>query len=428
MTPATPRKNAEGIMALGMAELILIGLLVSYFFEKIHIPGLVGLLLVGILLGPHATGLLNQEIQLVSPDLRMIALVVILLRAGFELSLATLKRIGMRAVLMSFIPCLFEVIFITLTAPMILSVTYLEAAMLAGVLAAVSPAVIVPHMIDLIDQGYGTDSGVPTLILAGASIDDAFAIMLTSSFVGIYVGREVSLAVNIISVPVSVVTGIIAGIVIAAGLYILFKRINPRATKRTLAVIGIAVVLQSFSDDISKLIPFSALIAIMTIGFVILEKSEHMAHEISSKLGKIWIFAQILLFALIGTEVNITTAIAGGLSAAAVIGIGLLGRSLGVQLSLFRSTFTWKERLFVTFAYVPKATVQAAIGAFPLLAMRQAGMDTGPGELILSAAVLSILITAPLGSFLIRSTRGKLLVKSETPSLAPLYQASHESR
>lgn len=227
------------------------------------------------------------------------------------------------------------------------------------------------------------DSGVPTLILAGASSDDAFAIVLATSFIGMYVGESVSLLQNIISVPVSIVTGIATGIGIGYLCYLLFRKMDPRATKRTLIVIGIAVLLLSFERGINSLFPFSALLAVMAIGFYILERDEHMAHEISSKLGKVWVFAQILLFALIGAEVDIPTALQAGAGGIAVIAIGLAGRSAGVQLSLFRSRFTARERLFITIAYLPKATVQAAIGSYPLIAMQSSGMETAPGMLIL---------------------------------------------
>ncbi|MCF7940342.1 MAG: cation:proton antiporter [Spirochaetia bacterium] len=415
-------------MAFGIAELILIGLLVAWLFEQMHLPGLIGLLVTGMLLGPFALDLITPELQRVSSDLRLIALIVILLRAGFELSRLALQRVGFRALLMAFVPCLFEVSTITLTAPHILPISTLEAAMLGSVLAAVSPAVIVPHMIELIEEGRGVDSGVPTLILAGASSDDAFAIVLATSFIGMYVGESVSLLQNIISVPVSIVTGIATGIGIGYLCYLLFRKMDPRATKRTLIVIGIAVMLLSFERGINSLFPFSALLAVMAIGFYILERDEHMAHEISSKLGKVWVFAQILLFALIGAEVDIPTALQAGAGGIAVIAIGLAGRSAGVQLSLFRSRFTARERLFITIAYLPKATVQAAIGSYPLIAMQSSGMETAPGMLILAVAVMSIILTAPLGSALITLTKGPLLTVCAAQQGQDAYLAAEESR
>ena len=415
-------------MAFGIAELILIGLIVSWLFEKIRLPGLIGLLFTGIVLGPYALDLLNTEVKLVSSDLRLIALIIILLRAGFELSRKALQKVGFRALLMAFLPCLFEVATITFFGPKLLPVSYIEAAMLGGVLAAVSPAVIVPHMIELIEEGLGVDSGVPTLILAGASCDDAFAIVLSTSFISIYVGESVSILQNVVSVPVSVLTGVAIGLFIGYLCYRLFVKLDPRATKRTQIVIGIAIMLLSFQQNINTVFPFAALLAVMAIGFFILEKDEHMAHEISSKLGKVWVFAQILLFALIGAEVNVPVALKAGLGGLGIIAVGLLGRSLGVQACLLRSRFTKRERLFITLSYLPKATVQAAIGSYPLLAMQAAGMNTAPGELILAVAVMSIIITAPIGSALITLTKDHLLTPSADITHKAAYLAVEDSR
>ncbi|MDA3832526.1 MAG: cation:proton antiporter [Spirochaetales bacterium] len=415
-------------MAIGIAELILLGLLASWLFERLRLPGLIGLLFVGILFGPYALNLLNNEMQLISSDLRLIALIIILLRSGFELSIKTLQRVGPRALLMAFLPCLLEVAAITLTAPLLLPLSYLEAAMMGSVIAGVSLAVIVPHMIELIEEGLGIKSGVPTLIMAGTSSDNAFAIILCTSFIAMYVGDSVNIVWNILSVPIAAATGIALGLFLGFMFYRIFLKFNPRATKRTLVILGAAVMLQSFQNEINTIFPFSALLAVMAIGLYILEQHEHMAHEISSKLGKIWIFAQVLLFTLIGTEVNIPIAVEAGLPSIAIILIGLSGRSIGVQLCMLGSTFTKKERLFMTIAYLPKATVQAAIGAYPLLAMKAAGMDTAPGELILAAAVLSIVLTAPIGSLLIRFTKNRLLEKSVNPEKYSSYEAITESR
>ncbi len=415
-------------MAFGIAELVLIGLLISWLFEKIHLPGLIGLLFTGMVLGPYALGMLTDEIVLVSTDLRMIALVVIILRAGFELSRKALQKVGFRALLMGFIPCISEITIITLFAPKLLGITTMEAAMLGSVLGAVSPAVIVPHMIETIEEGLGVDSGVPTLVLAGASFDDAIAIVLCTSFIGIYVGDSVNLAGNILSVPISVLTGAAVGTAIGFACYWLFRKLDPRATKRALIVMGIAIMLLSFQDEVNTLLPFSALLAIMAIGFFILEKNEHMAHEISSKLGKVWVFAQILLFALIGAEVDIPTAIDAGLNGIAVIGIGLIGRSIGVQFCLLKSSFNRKEKLFITLSYLPKATVQAAIGSYPLIAMQANGMDTKAGMVILAVAVMSIIITAPIGSALISLTKDRLLTKADHLEERESYLAVEESK
>jgi NhaP-type Na+/H+ or K+/H+ antiporter len=330
--------------------------------------------------------------------------------------------------LMAFIPCVLEVTAVTIFGPLLLPISRMEAAILGAVLGAVSPAVVVPLMIRFIEEGRGAEKGVPTLVLAGASVDDAVAIVLCTSFLGIYVGESVNLTWQIFSVPISVVVGIVVGLVVGTALFKLFDRLNPRATKRVLIVLGVSILLLNLQKYIEHFVPFAALLSIMAVGFIILEKREHAAHEISSKLGKIWVFAQLLLFALVGTQVNIPVAVNAGLAGAAIILIGLFGRSIGVQLCLIRSHFNIRERLFIGISYLPKATVQAAIGATPLMAMKAAGMNTQPGELILAIAVLSILLTAPTGAFLI-SWAGKKWLKISARDLntSPARLAALES-
>jgi solute carrier family 9B (sodium/hydrogen exchanger), member 1/2 len=362
----------------------------------------------------------------VGGDLRLVALVVILLRAGFEISRESLARVGFRALLMAFVPCVCEVAAVTLIAPVILGITTLEAAMLGGVLGAVSPAVVVPFMIGFIKQGKGARHSVPTLVLAGASCDDAVAIALTTSFIGMYVGQTSDLAAGVVSVPVSIITGIIAGFLIGIAVYKLFDRFNPRATKRVLILLGLSVVLLHFEESISNYLPFAALIAVMSIGFIILEKREYAAHEISSKLGKIWVFAQLLLFTIVGSQVNITVAAAAGLGGGLVVISGLLARSAAVQVCLLGSELTARERLFTGISYLPKATVQAAIGAAPLAAMAASGMDTAAGELILAIAVLSIVFTAPTGAIAIKWA-GKNLLEADADNETSASRAAIQS-
>ena len=416
-------------MALGIAEIVLLGLLVDWIFRKLRLPGLVGLLLLGIAIGPHALDGVNQATQLVSADWRLIALIVILLRAGFEMSKEALAKVGHRAALLSFIPCLFEVGAVTLVAPLLLPLSRLEAAMLGAVLAAVSPAVVVPLMIRLIEEGRGAAKGIPTLVLAGASVDDAVAIVLCTSFVGMYVGESVNLGWQLGRIPLSVGVGIGVGLLLGVGLYKLFDRFNPRATKRVLILLGLSILLLHVQEIIESVVPFAALISIMAIGFIILEKREHAAHEISSKLEKVWVFAQLLLFAFVGMQVDVAVAWNAGAASLLVLLVGLTGRSLAVQLCLLRSPLSWRERLFVNVSYFPKATVQAAIGALPLLAMESAGMDTAPGELILATAVISILFTAPIGAIAIAWAGHRWLeVSAASPEESPAMQAAIESR
>jgi NhaP-type Na+/H+ or K+/H+ antiporter len=412
-------------MLIGIAELIFAGLLFEWVFRKLKLPGLVGLLVLGVLVGPFGLALLNDETRLVSADLRLLALVVILLRAGFEMSREALNKVGFRAFLMAFIPCVCEVAVVTAVAPALLGLTRLEAAMLGSVLAAVSPAVVVPLMIKFIEERRGAKKGIPTLVLAAASCDDAVAIVFCTSFVSMYVGKGADLAGSLARIPVGVAVGIAVGLALGYVFYRLFQWLDPRATKRVLVLLASAVLLLQVQELIEGTVPFSALIALMAIGFIILEKSEHVAHEISSKLGKIWVFAQILLFALVGAEVDVSLALNAGLAGLAVIGLGLCGRGIGVLLSLMRSVFTGRERLFVILSYLPKATVQAAIGGLPLAAMLGAGMDEAPGRLILAVAVLSIVVTAPVGAFLIAHVGRRLLPAEEVDS--PARAAALES-
>ncbi|AQQ09673.1 potassium/proton antiporter [Sedimentisphaera cyanobacteriorum] len=415
-------------MALGIAELILLGLLVDWLMRFARIPGLVGLLLLGVVMGPHFLDAVNPAAAAVSADWRMIALVVILLRAGLEMSRQALAQVGLRAGLMAFIPCLFEVSAVTLAAPHLLGLTLLESAMLGSVLAAVSPAVVVPLMISFIEERKGEDKGAPTLILAGASCDDAVAIVLAGAFISMYAGSDVSIASELAGVPVSIVSGIAAGLGIGFFLCRFFEKFNPRATKRVLILLGLSIIILNLEKWIEEIFPFASLLAIMAAGFIILEKREHIAHELSSKLGKVWVFAQLLLFIFVGTEVNVPVALKTGLSGVAVIFIGLLGRSIAVQLCMIKSRFNARERLFITLAYLPKATVQAAIGAAPLAAMKAGGMNTAPGEIILAAAAMSIVITAPLGSIAISWGGRHLISQSPAQTQSPARDAAVESR
>ena len=399
-------------MAISLAELILLGLLVDYIFRRIHVPGLVGMLCVGIFMGPYVLQILRPDLLSASSDLRMIALIVILLRAGFELSKDTLKRVGRQAILLSCIPATLEALAITLLGPYMLGLSYMESAILGTVLGAVSPAVVVPLMIDFIDRRKGTEKGIPTLVLAASSIDDVFVIVIYSVLIGFYVGNKVNIAWKFASIPISIVFGIIIGLVIGFVLYKLFNRFNPRATKRLLIILGISIVLVALEPQIEKFLPFAALLAVMAMGTIILEKNEYMAHEISRKLSKLWVFAEILLFALVGAQVNIKVAWQAGLAGSILIGLALIARSIGTYLCLIGSSFTMAERMFIVISYIPKATVQAAIGGAPLLAMQAAGMDTRPGQVILAVAVLSILLTAPVGAWAI-SLSGNRILKQE---------------
>ena len=396
-------------MALGLATLLILGLLVDFLFRKLQVPGLVGMMLVGVVLGPCMLGALDPGLLAFSADLRMIALIVILLRAGFELHKDTLRRVGVQALLLSFVPATLEALAVTALGPRLLGLSYLEAAILGTVLGAVSPAVVVPLMLDFAARRKGTDKAIPTLVIAASSIDDVFVIVVFSSLLGLYTGGQVNLPLKLAGIPISILTGIAAGLAIGWVLYRTFRRFNPRATKRLLAILGVSIVLVGAERHVEEIVPFAALLAVMAIGAIILEKSEHMAHELSAKLAKIWVFAQIMLFTLVGAQVDVGVAWQAGLAGSALVGLALVARSAGTWLCLLGSELTPAERLFVVIAYLPKATVQAAIGGAPLVAMQAAGMATGPGQIILAVAVLSILLTAPLGAWAIAYSGNRIL-------------------
>lgn len=394
-------------MALSLASIILLGLLFNKFFEKIKLPGLLGMLILGIILGPYVLNLISYEILSISSDLRKIALIIILLRAGLGLSKETLNKVGIPAIKMSCIPGIFEGLTIMFVASYLLNVSWIEAGILGFVIAAVSPAVIVPQMLDLINRRVGEDKGIPTLILAGASVDDVFAITLFTTFLGLYGGSNISLLRQLFNIPISIALGVILGVLVGLILVYLFKNYHMRDTKKVLIIIGAAIVLNSMEEFLEGTVPIASLLGVMAVGFILLEKYPTVANRMGSKFNKIWVFAQLLLFVLVGAEVNIYVAIDSGLIGLAIIVVGLLARSAGVLLSVAGTNLNFKERLFCVISYVPKATVQAAIGAVPL------AMGVESGEVILAIAVLSILVTAPLGAIGIKATSDKWLTSNE---------------
>ena len=394
-------------MALSLAFIVLAGLAADALFRRMRLPGLVGMLIVGVLVGPHALDILKPDMMAVSGDFRKIALIVILLRAGLELRRDTLHRVGPYAVSMSAIPALFEIGVITALAPLLLGLSWLEAAILGSILGAVSPAVVVPLMIEFMERGKGAEKGIPTLILGASAIDDVFVIVIFTVLLGMYGGGPVNWTWQLFSIPVSIVLGILSGLIIGYLLYRLFCRYDLKPPRRTIIVMGVAIVLTWIEDILHGIVPVSALLGIMAIGFILLEKQEAIAHIISAKLKHLWVFAELLLFVLVGAQVNVSIALDAGLSGGLLIIAGLAARSVGTWLSLMGSGLTGREKLFAIVSYIPKATVQAAIGAIPLAA----GLPGG--EVILAVAVLSILLTAPAGAIGIKLLGERVLVQSK---------------
>lgn len=396
-------------MAFSLALIIVLGLAGDYLFRRMNLPGLVGMLIVGLIVGPQVLNIINPQMMQVSADFRMIALVVILLRAGFELHKDTLNRVGRAALTMSAVPAVFEIVGIVLVAPSLLHISYLEAAILGSILAAVSPAVVVPLMIDFMDRGRGTKKGIPTLLLGASSVDDVFVIVLFTIFLGMYGGGDINVAAKLAEIPLSIGLGILVGIVPGYVLVRVFQRYDWKPPKRTLLVVAVAILLTWLEHAFQKTVPIASLLGVMAIGFIILEKAEPIAHIISYKLKTVWVLAELLLFVLVGAQVNIHVAWQAGLAGTLVILVGLAFRSVGTYISLVGTPLTWKERLFCVVAYIPKATVQAAIGAVPLAA------GVASGEVILAVAVLSILITAPLGAIGIKILGDRVLDHEERP-------------
>ncbi len=392
-------------MAVSIALIVLLGLLSDYLFKKIKLPGLIGMLIIGILCGPYVFDVMQSELMKVSADWRMVALIVILLRAGLELRRDTLNRVGKTALIMSTVPAIFEGAVITLIAPLLLGISYLEAAILGSIIAAVSPAVVVPFMIDFIRNKKGTRKGIPTMILSASSVDDVFVIVIFTILLGMNTGSEGSPLLKLLEIPESMVLGIASGALAGFVLYHVFERYDLRATKMTIVVIAVSILLTWLEEEFKTRVAMSGLLGVMTVGFILLERSEIRAHKISDKLSKVWIFAEILLFVLVGAQVNIHVAWDAGLAGALLIFTGLVARSIGTYLSVLGTDLNLKERLFCIISYIPKATVQAAIGAVPL----EAGMQGG--EIILAVAVLSIIITAPFGAIGIMLTGNRWLEK-----------------
>ncbi|PHV70940.1 potassium transporter [Sporanaerobium hydrogeniformans] len=378
-------------MLTSLALIFLLGLILGSIFSKLKLPSLLGMLFTGILLGPYVLNRLDTSILSISADLRQLALVIILTRAGLALNTHDLKKVGRPAILMCFIPAVFEIIGILLLAPPLLGISLLDAAIMGTVVAAVSPAVIVPRMLKLMEEGYGAKNSIPQLIMAGASVDDIFVIVLFTSFTALAAGGSFTLA-TILQIPISIILGIVVGILSGLGLVILFKNFHMRDSAKTLILLSIAFLLIALEKALKGTIPLSGLLAVMSMGATLFQKYTPLAKRLSSKFSKLWVGAEILLFVLVGATVDLKYAASAGIIALFIILGALLFRMLGVFLCLLKTNLSLKERIFCMIAYCPKATVQAAIGSIPL------AMGLGCGQIVLTVAVLSILITAPLGA------------------------------
>ena len=391
-------------MLTSIALILLSGLFFSFIFTKMKLPGLLGMILVGIALGPHAMNLIDTSILNISADLRQIALVIILTRAGLSLNLTALKKIGRPAVLMCFVPALVEMVGTIIFAPMLLGITYLEAAIMGSVIAAVSPAVVVPRMIKLIDEGYGKDKSIPQLILAGASVDDVFVIVVFTVLTAFASTGEIT-GSSFLKIPLSIVLGILLGALVGLCLVLFFKKVHIRDSIKVMIILSISFLLLEVENRLEGIVPVSGLLAIMSMGITVNQKYDVLSNRLSVKYNKLWLCAEVFLFVLVGVAVDIKYAFAAGVASVLVVIIALVFRMSGVFLSLIKTDLNKKERLFCMLSYTPKATVQAAIGTVPL------ALGLSCGSIVLTVAVISILVTAPFGAICIDRLHKKLLDK-----------------
>lgn len=397
-------KFLEVFMLTSLALIFLCGLLLGSIFQKIKLPPLLGMIITGIILGPYALNLIDQSVLSISSDLRQIALIIILTRAGLNLDINSLKKVGRPAILMCFLPACFEIIGMVLLAPPLLGISILDALIMGTVVAAVSPAVIVPKMLKLIETGYGKDKSIPQMIMAGASVDDVFVIVLFTSFTGLAQGESFS-PISLIQVPISIILGLGLGILIGILLGFFFKKVHMRDSIKVIIILSISFLLVTLENSLKGIVPISGLIAIMSIGISLQKIRSDASKRISTKFSKLWVAAELMLFVLVGATVDIKYAFSAGIMAILLIFGVLVFRMIGVLICLIKTTLNKKERIFCMIAYCPKATVQAAIGYIPLT------MGLSCGNIVLTVAVLSILITAPLGAFFIELLYKRLLKK-----------------
>ena len=400
-------------MLESLALILLVGLAMGTICEKIKLPRIIGMLITGIVLGPYVLDLFDPSILSISAELRKIALIIILLKAGLSLNLSDLKKVGRPAVMMSFVPASFEIIGYIIFAPIILGINRVEAAVMGAVLGAVSPAVVVPRMVQLMEEKYGTDKSIPQMILAGASCDDIFVIVLFTTFLGMAQGEKASV-MEFVNIPISIVLGVIAGAAAGFILYFIFetaykhKRCIRNSTK-LIIILGVSFLLVTVEYRLEGKVALSGLLAVVSMACVLKIKcTGSVSQRLSAKFGKLWIAAEVILFVLVGAAVDIRYTLEAGGTAVLMIFAALIFRAAGVMLCTVKTGFTWKERLFCVIAYLPKATVKAAIGSVPLAA----GLECG--KIILSVAVMAIIITAPLGAFDMDISYKKLLKKEHT--------------
>lgn len=393
-------------MLLSLALVFLCGMAMGKLFSWLRLPQLLGYLLTGILLGPYLFNLMDPVVLQISTELRQIALIIILARAGLNLDIKDLKKVGRPAVLLCFLPACVEILGMLILAPMFFGISLLEAAIMGAVIAAVSPAVIVPRMLKLMENGYGREKKIPQMLMAGASVDDVFVIVLFTAFVGLAKTGTIS-PIQFLTIPSSILLGLSGGVIVGLGLSFLFEKIHIRDTGKVVIILSASFLFVTLEHALTGVIGFSGLLAVMALGATIQQKKYEASKRLSGKFSKLWVGAEVLLFVLVGATVNFSTVQKAGLLSIFVILAVLIFRMAGVYLCLLGTKLNKKERLFSAFAYMPKATVQAAIGGIPL------ALGLSCGDIVLTVAVLSIVITAPLGAILVDLSYRRLLTKEE---------------
>ena len=396
-------------MLTSIALIFILGLFGGWLFSKMKLPSLIGMIIVGIIISPHCLNMVDDSILSISGDLRQIALVIILTRAGLSLNISDLKKVGRPAILMCFVPACLEMIGTILIAPKVFGVSVLEAAVIGSVIAAVSPAVVVPRMIKLIGEGYGTKKSIPQLILAGASVDDVFVIVVFTAFTALASTGKVS-ASSFIQIPTSILLGVLLGGCVGMFFIWFFKKFHMRDSIKVLILLSVSFLLLELQNRMESVIAISGLLAIMSMGIIIKQKYDVLAKRLSVKYNKLWIGSEIFLFVLVGIAVDLSYAKRAGAAVIFMVITALIFRMSGVELSLVKTNLNKKERLFCAIAYTPKATVQAAIGTIPL------AMGLSCGEIVLTVAVVSILLTAPFGAICVDNLYKKLLEKMDEKS------------
>lgn len=392
-------------MLTSLGLVLLLGMALGALAKRLGLPSLVGMLIAGMILGPYAMNLLSDSLLNISADLRQLALIIILTRAGLSLDVEALKRVGRPAVLMCFVPACFEILGMTLLAPLLLGVSTLDAAIMGAVVGAVSPAVIVPRMIRLSEEGWGVDRGIPQLILAGASVDDVFVIVMFTAFTGLASGGTGLTVGAVLGVPASIVTGIVAGLALGWLLAQWFRRVHMRDSVKVVILLSLAFLLVAAQDALEGIFPFSGLLAVMGAGVGLQKWRKVVAQRLSLKFSKLWVAAEVALFVLVGAAVDLRYALSAGVMAILAVLGALCFRAVGVLVCVSGAHFSGKEKLFCVLGYLPKATVQAAIGGVPL------AMGLGCGQIVLTVAVIAILVTAPLGALAIDRSYSKLLTQ-----------------